>query len=94
MVLAALLLAYADVFGESDGDATLIRLKRSQAELAEAVGASERQVNRILLQWKNEGLVSKAKGLHSLLRPDIVAEIAGPLAGALVHRWRDVESDS
>jgi len=89
VVLAALLLAYADVFGEPHGDRVLIRLRRSQAELAEAVGASERQVQRVLQQWKGESLVAKESGTRVILRPDIVREIAGPLADGMVHRWRD-----
>jgi CRP/FNR family cyclic AMP-dependent transcriptional regulator len=89
VVLAALLLAYADVFGEANGDRVLLTLKRSQAELAEAVGASERQVQRVLQQWKAESLVAKEGGRRVILRPDIVREIAGPLADGMVHRWRD-----
>lgn len=93
-VLATLLLAYADIFGTVSGGDVAIGLRRSQSDLAESVGAAERSVNRIITQWKQQGLVSKRRGLYVIHRRDRLAELAGELAGCLVHRWRDVGTEA
>jgi CRP-like cAMP-binding protein len=85
-LLATLLLAYADVFGQ-DG---LIGLRRSQGDLADAIGVAERSVNRVVTRWKEEGLLTKRRGRYAIEDPERLAEIAGDLGGCLVHRWREV----
>ena len=91
VLLATLLLSYADVFGSKTDNGARINLKRSQAKLAEAIGASERSVNRLLIQWKEQGLVTKASGHYEILKPAEMEALAGELAGTMVHRWRKLE---
>lgn len=89
-LLATLLLAYADVFGRDDGDHRVIELRRSQSQLAEAIGVAERSVNRVITRWKAEEILAKARGLYVLKSVPRLEEIAADLGGCLVHRWRDV----
>jgi CRP-like cAMP-binding protein len=89
-LLATLLLAYADVFGEQQGEECVISLRRSQSDLAEAIGVAERSVNRIMTRWKSEGWVGKRGGRYVVQNRGRLLELAGDLAGCIVHRWRDV----
>ena len=67
-------------------DGARVELKRSQADFAEAIGASERSVSRILTRWQEEGVLDKQRGRYELQRRDVLVSIAGPLAGSLVFR--------
>jgi CRP-like cAMP-binding protein len=91
-VLAALVLAYADVFGDRDAEsgAVTIGLRRSQPDLADAIGAGDRSVNRILAAWRGEGLVDKRAGRYRLHDETALVDKAGELAGTLVHRVRSL----
>lgn len=62
VLLANLLLAYADVFGVPDDDGGVrIELKRTQADFAQAIGAGERSVNRVLSRFIDDGLLEKRR---------------------------------
>jgi CRP-like cAMP-binding protein len=89
-LLANLLLTYAEVFGQPSAEGTRIVLKRSQADLASAIGAAERSVNRIFRQWKASRWVHKARGCYVLVDGGVLLHLAGELHGALLHRWRDL----
>jgi CRP-like cAMP-binding protein len=89
-LLATLVLAYADVFGEVEDGAVRITLKRSQAQLASEIGSSERSVQRILTRWKQRGILTKRRGLYLVVDPHVLEGLAGDLAGSLVHRWREL----
>ena len=86
-LLANLLLAYVELFGVDDGERVRIELRRTQADLADAIGAGERSVNRILTAWERDGVLVKTKGNHVIARADFLVERAGDLYGSLVHRW-------
>lgn len=87
-LLANLLLAYVDVLGERWDGGVRVAVKRTQAELAEAIGAGERSVNRILADWKDAGLVHKIDARYLVRDRDALVERAGDLRGSLVHRFR------
>ena len=84
-LLANLVVSYARIFGENVGDGTRISLKRSQADLAEAFGAGERSVNRILAEWKNTNLIVKSRGCYVLKNTSALEKKAGDLLGSLIH---------
>ncbi|MBK7861986.1 MAG: Crp/Fnr family transcriptional regulator [Archangiaceae bacterium] len=87
VLLAALVLAYADVFGRKVAAGVRVELKRSQAQLAASIGCTERSVNRLLTGWREQEVLVKLAGRYLLKDPDALRRIAGPLCGALVHRW-------
>lgn len=84
--LAALLLAWRVVVGEHDGaNGCRLRVKRSQAALAEAVGATERGVHKVLTSLGERGLVDRHEGRLRLLDVAALQAIAGGLERGLVH---------
>lgn len=84
--LAAVLVAYADACGDAEDGVVRLRVKRTQEDLAQAIGGGERSVNRFLADWRARGLVDKVDARYVLHDLDALKEIAGPLLGALVHR--------
>ena len=85
-LLANLLIAYAELFGERRRQRVVIGLRRTQADLAEAIGAGERSVNRILATWKHREIITKEKARYILCNELFLRETAGDLVGSLVHR--------
>jgi len=84
-LLARMLLAYAELFGTPNERGTLVSLKRTQVELADAVGASERQVQRLLKTWQDSGVLTREDGRLLLLDEEVLRSYAGPLGDSLVH---------
>lgn len=87
-LLATLLLGYAEVAGVAEGAATRLTISRSQAELASSIGASERQVHRIFIAWKAQGVVTKSAGKLTIQKRDVLRKVAGDLKDTLVHQFR------
>lgn len=87
ILLANLLCTYAAVAGRIEDNRVRIMVPRTQPDLAEAIGAGERSVNRVLAHWKAEKWVEKVDGCYVLLRPDTLREIASPLLGSLIHQF-------
>jgi CRP/FNR family transcriptional regulator len=85
VLLANLMLSYARVFGTETDEGVRIGLRRSQADLADAIGGGERSVNRMLAAWKTAGLVKKSRGHYILLDTDALEDKAVDLLGSLVH---------
>lgn len=73
-LLAHALLAYVEACGEPWDGAVRMRVKRTQGELAECIGANERSVNRILAAWKADGLVDKRDARYLVLDNARLAE--------------------
>lgn len=86
-LLANALLAYVDACGEPWDGGVRLRVKRTQADLAQAIGASERSVNKLLSSWKSEGVIDKNDARYIVHQRAVLEELAGELAGSLVHRW-------
>lgn len=84
-LLANLLVSYGMIMGQEVADGLRIELRRSQADLADAIGAGERSVNRILADWKSAGYVAKRGGRYLLRDVEFLRERAGELLGSLVH---------
>jgi CRP-like cAMP-binding protein len=60
----------ADQFGKVDGDgAVRIEHRLSQQEIGESVGLTRVSVNRLLSQWRSEGLIKDGRGY--LVVPDL-----------------------
>jgi CRP-like cAMP-binding protein len=92
VLLANLLLAYADVFGVPDDDGGVrIELKRTQADFAQGIGAGERSVNRVLSRFIDEGWLAKRRARYVLINPEPLRELAGDRLGSLVHRVGPVD---
>ena len=77
--LAWLFTAYGHAAGRREGQTIRLPIRRTQAQLARAIGGSERSVNRVITRWKSDRLVDKVFGEHVLYRP---AELARRAAGA------------
>jgi CRP-like cAMP-binding protein len=88
-LLANLFDAYGEVFGEREAGRVRLGLRRTQAELAQSIGAAERSISRIIADWKRELLVEKLSGRYLIHRPDEIARRAGELRGSLVHRSKE-----
>lgn len=87
-LLANVLLAYTDCCGEPWDRGIRMRVKRTQSDLAEAVGGNERSINRILTVWKRRGWVDKRDARYLVFDRDALASIVGSDTQALVHRGR------
>jgi CRP/FNR family transcriptional regulator len=85
-LLAHVLLAYIEACGEPWDRAVRMRVKRTQADLAECIGANERSVNRILTSWKSDGLVDKRDARYFVTDRARLGELVEEGALALVHR--------
>lgn len=82
--LANLLLAYTDLFGEHASDGIELPLRRNQTEFAEAIASSERHVNRVLAEWKEQEIVTKRDARYVIRDRDRLAAVAEALQGSLV----------
>lgn len=85
-LLANTLLAYVDACGERWDGGQRLRVKRTQADLAAAIGKSERAVNTALSAWREQGVVDKTDGRYIVHRREVLEGIAGELLGSLVHQ--------
>jgi hypothetical protein len=83
-LLANLLLAYLDVAPEWYDGSWRIALKRTQADLANAIGASERLVNRRITEWQDGGVLEKKNARFTIHQRESLETIAGDLVGSLV----------
>jgi len=88
--LAAVLCVYGDLFGVDTEFGRRIELRRSLVDLAGVVGASERQVQRLLAVWKERGLVDKLDARYVVQNRAALATIAGGFEAGWVHRAHDV----
>jgi hypothetical protein len=86
VLLANLLIAYGDVFGVRSDQGLELRIKRSQTELAQAIGASERQVNRLISDWRQCKKLDKRAAKYILRDERYFADQAAPLRSSLIHR--------
>jgi CRP-like cAMP-binding protein len=84
-LLANALLAYVDVVGEERDGARFMTVKRTQSDLAAAIGAGERSVNRILSAWLDAGVVVKRDARYGVVDRAFLENLAGDLLGSLVH---------
>ncbi|OGQ25083.1 MAG: hypothetical protein A2138_21680 [Deltaproteobacteria bacterium RBG_16_71_12] len=85
-LLANVVLAYCEACGEPWDGVVRMRVKRTQADLAECIGANERSVNRILASWKAQGLVDKRDARLLVLDAARLAERVEDGSRALLHR--------
>jgi CRP-like cAMP-binding protein len=83
--LANLLVGYMRAFGSRRDAEVVLKFRRTQADFAEAIGAGERSVNRLLSDWQEEGLMTKRRGRYVIHRPEALRRIGAPLADSLVH---------
>jgi CRP-like cAMP-binding protein len=56
---AHLLLAYVRMYGVPVDDGVWIRVKLSQADIAQGIGAAQKSVTRTLVEWTRAGLIAK-----------------------------------
>jgi hypothetical protein len=71
--------------GEQIPQGILIRVKRTQGELAAAVGASERQIQRIMREWREAGWLAKREGRWVLTALESLRQLSGTLENGLLH---------
>lgn len=83
---ASVLLAWGDATGEKTPAGIRLGVKRSQEDLAAAVGCSERSITRILADWKKRNIVDKSAGRMTLVDSEALGTQAGALRDSLVHR--------
>lgn len=85
-LLAHALLAYTEACGEPWDGGRRMRVKRTQTELAGAIGANERSVNRALTAWKRKGWVDRVDGRYLVLDQDALLHAAEIELVDLIHR--------
>lgn len=74
--LAWLFTAYGAAAGIHEGHTLRLPIRRTQAQLARAIGGSERSVNRVITRWKSERLLDKVFGEHVIYQPEELARRA------------------
>jgi len=67
--LAALILSYARLFGRRSPQQVVVRLRLTQAQIAGALGASDRQIRRLLQQWRDQAWLVFDRGQPVLQDP-------------------------
>ncbi len=87
-LLAQALLGYVEACGEPWDGHQRMRVKRTQADLAECIGTNERSINRRLTAWKSAGLIDKKDARYSVVDAARLRELIEPGMRALVHRGR------
>lgn len=85
-LLAQVLLGYVSACGEPWDGHQRLRVKRTQADLADCIGANERSVNRTLTAWKAEGLIDKKDARYMVTDPARLRALVEQGTRALVHR--------
>ena len=75
--LAKRLLDLAEVHGEEREDGVRIKLRLSQGEWGNVVGATRESINKQLGSWKKDGIVETERGFLVLKQPDELRRIAG-----------------
>lgn len=75
--LARKLLDLAEDYGEAHGDGIEIAVRMTQGELAQMLGMSRPNVNRLLSEFERRGWVDWNEGRPILLRPDLIVRSAG-----------------
>ena len=87
-LLANVMLAYATACGEPWDGGTRLRVKRTQLDLANAIGSNERTVNRVLTAWKEAGFTDRRDARHLILRRERLEALVEPGSRTLVHQGR------
>jgi CRP-like cAMP-binding protein len=80
--VAELLLLYLEVYGLPVPDGTLIRIKLSQEDLAQALGVTRRSVTRALKAWTDGGALTKRGGRFVVRDEGPLLSAAGAAAPA------------
>lgn len=75
--LARKLLDLAEDYGESADQGITVSVRMTQGELAQMVGMSRPNVNRLLAEFESQGWIDWNEGRPVLLRPDLMIEAAG-----------------
>jgi CRP-like cAMP-binding protein len=76
--LAKKLIHYAAVYGEEAGNGSVrIKLKLSQEEWGDLVGATRESINKQMRAWTEEGLIGTDQGFVVLHRPEALEQLAG-----------------
>jgi CRP/FNR family transcriptional regulator, cyclic AMP receptor protein len=75
--LARKLLDLAEDYGESSGRTITISVRMTQGELAQMLGMSRPNVNRLLSEFESRGWLDWNEGRPVLLRPDLIVQSAG-----------------
>jgi CRP-like cAMP-binding protein len=77
--LAALLLAYADIFGKPCAGGTRIRFALSQQVLADGLGIAVRSVRRVMAKWQEQDLVVCSNGRYVLKNHQVLQDMSAGL---------------
>jgi CRP-like cAMP-binding protein len=75
--VARKLLDLAEDYGQQAGGAIRISVRMTQGELAQMLGMSRPNVNRLLAQFESQGWMDWNEGRPILLRPDLILRHAG-----------------
>jgi CRP/FNR family cyclic AMP-dependent transcriptional regulator len=75
--LARKLLDLAEDYGQSSDGVITVAVRMTQGELAQMVGMSRPNVNRLLAEFESHGWIDWNEGRPVLLRPDLMIQAAG-----------------
>lgn len=81
--ISNLLLSYAELFGEIEGEDLVISRPLSQPQIARSLGAVTRSVANVLSDLTKRGLISRRKDRFLLHKIDKLEELAAPIRGSL-----------
>ena len=73
--IAHLILSYVRAFGVPVDGGTHIRVKLSQTDIANGIGAAQKSVTRALAQWQKAGWISKRGTSYVVHAPDKIEEM-------------------
>lgn len=73
--LASVLIRMANTYGIEEGNGYIISRKFTNGELASLIGATRETVNRMLSQFKKDGLIEYDRGRIQLLKMDALRKI-------------------
>lgn len=76
--LAKKLLHFADKHGKETPDGILIDIRLTQDELGNHVGATRESVNKLLRQWRKEGIIAFIRGRTLIKGMTALCRIASP----------------
>jgi CRP-like cAMP-binding protein len=71
------LVHYTAIYGEPTADGVRIRLRLSQEEWGDLVGATRESINKQMRAWTEDGVISLERGYVLVHRPAQLEQLAG-----------------
>lgn len=86
VLLSAMLVLWAEEFGKDGPQGRVIKLQRTQRQMADAVGTSERHVQRLISAWRARGFIAQERGRWVLCDTAFFKNLAAGYEHGLLSR--------